>query len=267
MKTMLKNCQPSDLTNDQPSPEGAGLPSRDILGISVSIATTQEAIGHLDDRVQKHIPTCVAFLNANTSNLAASQPRLEAVLKSWTVFSDGIGADIASRVLHGAAFPENLNGTDFVPLFLRDTRHVLRIFILGGRPDVLQRAVDEFRCLAPQHQYVGSQHGYFQPIEVPAIVETIKNAQADVLLVAFGTPLQEYWLAEHFSATQCRLAICVGGLLDFVSGAKPRAPQWVRRIRMEWIYRLMLEPGRMWRRYLLGNIRFLARVTRAVMAR
>jgi exopolysaccharide biosynthesis WecB/TagA/CpsF family protein len=256
-----------DMSKTTASHEFADLPSRDILGIDVLVATTQEAVDYLDRRLVTRIPTCVAFLNANTSNVAASDPELKAVLQKWVILCDGIGADIASRVLHGTAFPENLNGTDFTPLFLRKTRHVLRVFVLGGRADVLQRAVDEFRRQAPQHQYVGSQHGFFQPQEIPAIIEGIRNKQADILLVAFGTPLQELWLAEHFAATHCRLAFCVGGLLDFVSGAKPRAPLWIRRIRLEWVYRLMLEPGRMWRRYLLGNVRFLARVARAAVTR
>ncbi|HWP26989.1 MAG TPA: WecB/TagA/CpsF family glycosyltransferase [Xanthobacteraceae bacterium] len=251
----------------QAPPLVAELPSRKIMGVPVSVATTEQALAYLDDRLQRRVPTRVAFFNANTSNVAAAQPRLAAALQDFVVFCDGIGADIASWVLHGSAFPDNLNGTDFVPLFLRSTRHALRVFVLGSRPDVLQRAVAAFRHQAPQHEYVGSHHGYFQPDEVPAIVERIKNLQADVLLVALGTPLQEFWLADHFAATQCRMGIAVGGLLDFVSEEKPRAPLWVRRIRMEWVYRLMLEPGRMWRRYIIGNVRFMARLARAALAR
>ncbi len=256
-----------EMAESEPLHARADLPVRDILGIRVSVATTPQAVDCLDDRLQQHTPTCVGFFNANTSNQAASQPRLAELLQGWLVFCDGIGADIASRVLYGAAFPENLNGTDFTPHFLRHTRHKLRVFVLGGHPDVTQRATDELKRQAPQHQYVGSQHGYFRPEDVPAIVGSIRNLKTDLLLVAFGTPLQEFWLADHFAATQCRLGFAVGGLLDFVSGNKPRAPLWVRRVRMEWIYRLILEPRRMWRRYILGNARFLARVAYAAIAK
>jgi exopolysaccharide biosynthesis WecB/TagA/CpsF family protein len=265
---MLAMEQPlSDMPKAAPSHALGDLPLREILGIAVSVATARQALDLLDNRLQQRMPTRVAFFNAHTSNVAAIEPRLKAVLQSCVVFCDGIGADIASRVLHGSAFPENLNGTDFVPYFLRNTCHVLRVFVLGGRADVLQRAIAEFRRQAPQHQYVGSQHGYFRPQEIPEIIDAIRRARADVILVALGTPLQEYWLDDHFSATQCRLGICVGGLLDFVSGEKPRAPLWLRRMRMEWTYRLMIEPGRMWRRYVLGNVRFLARVARAALAK
>lgn len=263
MNTMTKEQLPAETAKAPAVP--AELPARNILGISVSVATAEQALAYLDGRLQRRVPTRVAFFNANTSNVAAAQPRLAAVLQDFVIFCDGIGADIASWILYGSAFPENLNGTDFVPRFLRDTRHTLRIFVLGGHPDVVQRAVKEFQRQAPQHAYVGSQHGYFRPDEVAAIVDRIRGLNVDLILVALGTPLQEFWLADHFAATQCRLGFSVGGLLDFVSGEKPRAPLWVRRIRMEWIYRLLLEPRRMWRRYVIGNVQFLARVGLAVL--
>jgi exopolysaccharide biosynthesis WecB/TagA/CpsF family protein len=243
------------------------LPTRDILGIPVSVATKEEALRFLDDRLQQSMPTCVSFLNANGSNLAANQPLLAAAYHEFVVFNDGIGVDIASRMLHGNVFPDNLNGTDFVPWALCNTCHSLRIFILGGDEGVAQRGGAEFQRLAPQHHYVGSHQGYFDKNEIPEILASITHAQTDFLIVALGTPLQELWLAENFLATHCKLAICVGGLLDFISGTKPRAPKWMRQIRFEWLYRIMLEPRRMWRRYLVGNLRFLARVVRAMMGR
>lgn len=257
----------SEMAKISASSGNPALRSRDIFGVPVLAATIAEALAYLDDRLQDGAPACVGFLNANTSNVAADQPRLAALLRDWVIFCDGIGADIASRVLHGVPFPENLNGTDFVPHFLRNTRHILRVFTLGGRPDVLQRALDEFRRQAPQHQYVGSQHGYYRPDEAALVINAIKRADANVILVALGTPLQEYWLADHFAATGCRLGFAVGGLLDFVSGEKPRAPLWLRGMRLEWTYRLILEPQRMWRRYILGNAIFLWRVARAAVTR
>lgn len=92
------------------------------------------------------------------------------------------------------------------------------------------------------------------------IVAKIVASKADVLLVAMGNPLQELWLAEHLQATGCRLGIGVGALFDFLSGDVARAPLWVREARLEWVYRLLLEPGRLWHRYLVGNPVFLMRV-------
>jgi alpha-1,3-mannosyltransferase len=92
------------------------------------------------------------------------------------------------------------------------------------------------------------------------IVAKIVASKADVVLVAMGNPAQETWLAENLAATGCRLGFGVGALFDFLSGDVVRAPRWVRAVRMEWVYRLFREPGRLWRRYLLGNPMFLMRV-------
>jgi alpha-1,3-mannosyltransferase len=91
-------------------------------------------------------------------------------------------------------------------------------------------------------------------------VAKIWASQADVVLVAMGNPRQEMWLAENLEATGCRLGFAVGALFDFLAGDVSRAPIWMRSTRLEWIYRLLREPGRLWRRYLLGNPIFLLRV-------
>ena len=84
----------------------------------------------------------------------------------------------------------------------------------------------------------------------------------DILLVAMGVPRQEFWIAKNITSSHCTLPIAVGALLDFLSGSVPRAPAWMRRLRLEWVFRLIVEPGRLWRRYVLGNPVFLARVVR-----
>jgi alpha-1,3-mannosyltransferase len=92
------------------------------------------------------------------------------------------------------------------------------------------------------------------------VIETIRNARADVLLVAMGNLEQELWLTDHLAETGCVLGFGVGGLFDFMAGAVPRAPQWVRAAHLEWLYRMAQEPRRLWRRYLLGMPIFLLRV-------
>ncbi|MDD3471568.1 MAG: WecB/TagA/CpsF family glycosyltransferase, partial [Syntrophaceae bacterium] len=88
----------------------------------------------------------------------------------------------------------------------------------------------------------------------------IKDSGAHLLLVAFGAPRQDLWINEHLDETNAKVAIGVGGLFDFYSGRIPRAPVWMREIGMEWLYRLLQEPGRLWKRYLIGNGIFLSRV-------
>ncbi|HNW79296.1 MAG TPA: WecB/TagA/CpsF family glycosyltransferase, partial [Candidatus Competibacteraceae bacterium] len=106
----------------------------------------------------------------------------------------------------------------------------------------------------------GTQHGYFSPAEEGEIIARINASGAGVLLVAFGVPRQELWLAEHHEVLLPPVRMGVGGLFDFYSGRIPRAPLWLREIGLEWVWRLIQEPGRMWRRYILGNPLFLYRV-------
>jgi exopolysaccharide biosynthesis WecB/TagA/CpsF family protein len=113
-----------------------------------------------------------------------------------------------------------------------------------------------------RHRVAGVHHGYFSHDLNDAIVERIKQSGADLLLVALGNPAQEIWISQNLRATGCSLAFGVGGLFDFAAQNVARAPLWMRVHGLEWLYRLMQEPGRMWPRYLIGNWVFLGRVAR-----
>lgn len=237
-------------------------PRLDILGIPVLAATTSEAVRVIDDRREAGASFGVAFLNAHASNLAAGQPAFAEALRDMLVLNDGTGVDVAARVLAGQRFPENLNGTDFVPAFLRETRDAHRVFLLGGRPGVAERARDVLAAANPRHQFVGAQHGYFDEVETSRIVEEIRGSGTTLLLVAMGNPHQELWIRAHLAGTGAAIAFGVGALFDFVAGQVVRAPTLMRRLGVEWVWRLMLEPKRLFRRYVLGNPLFLLRVAR-----
>lgn len=239
-----------------------GIDRRSVLGVPVVAAGTGEAIERIDRALEAGQAGIVAFLNSHAANIASRDGELRRSLRQATVLNDGIGLDMASRILFGSAFPANLNGTDFVPAYLARTRHRHRLFLLGARPDVVASAADRFADRFPQHRVVGCHHGYFADDQGVAIAQRIRDSGADLVLVALGNPRQEIWAARHFEATGARLAFCVGALFDFAAGAVPRAPPWIRRLRAEWIFRLAIEPRRMWRRYLIGNVTFLARVLR-----
>jgi exopolysaccharide biosynthesis WecB/TagA/CpsF family protein len=250
--------------NAMPPP---ALPVRDIMGVAVTAATADDAIRAIDARLARGEHVMLAFMNAHTSNLAGADESYRSLLNRFTVLNDGVGIDIASRILHGERFPENLNGTDFVPLYLARTSRPFRVFLLGARPGVADEAADALLSLAPQHTIAGRRDGYFAPEEAGRIAEDIARTQADVVLVALGNPGQERFIADQFAAMQAPLAIGVGALFDFLSGRVSRAPALVRRLRSEWIYRLALEPGRLWRRYILGNFKFISRLLWVRMGR
>src|SRR5262245_58459189 len=112
----------------------SGTKVRTILGVPICVKTANEGVSLLDERFQRRSPTIVAFANAHSLNIAASDASFRAALRSCLVFNDGIGTDIASRILYGSSFPENLNGTDFKPRYLRQTAHQFSIFLLGSKP-------------------------------------------------------------------------------------------------------------------------------------
>ena len=233
---------------------------RSILGVDVMPMTQLEAIDFLGENIREGRFTKVAFLNAHVANLASTDEAFRRTLEAFVVFPDGIGVDIASSVLHGHPFPANLNGTDFVPAFIGSQTVPLRIGLIGATAANVQLAADHLRAFAPQHEIVMVQDGYFSKADEPAILSRLEEVRPDILLVEMGVPRQERWIAEHLTERHCTIALGVGALLDFMSGTIPRAPLRLRRLGLEWLFRLVVEPMRLWRRYVLGNPLFLMRV-------
>ena len=177
------------------------------------------------------------------------------------LLNDGSGINLASKLIFRQSFPDNLNGTDFTPYFLDHCATPLRIFLFGARPAVAARAANYFVRRWPQHRIVGYHHGYFSSTEEAQILSTIKAAKPSLVLVAMGNGLQERWV-EKLVPDVALSAWGIGALFDFLCGEVHRAPSWMRSLGIEWAYRLLQEPGRMWRRYLIGNPKFVVRVLR-----
>lgn len=239
----------------------------DILGLEVLAATRAEAVAAMDRAVAAPEPALICYLNAHISNIAWRNPALTAALERSLLMNDGVGVDLAAKWIHGEPFPENLNGTDMTPRFLAETEHRLKVFLLGARPTVAELAQIALRKIAPRHDYVGARGGYFPDERSDEVAAEIRASGADVVIVCMGAPRQEIWTAAHLEAMGCKAAICAGALFDFLSHGKRRAPPFVRKYRFEWLWRLMLEPRRLFRRYVLGNPLFVMRVIRARLVR
>lgn len=235
-------------------------PSMDILGVPVASLSWADAIAMLDRHIADRDFTPVGFLNAHNANVACTDPEFAAALERFLVLPDGVGVDIAARMLHGHVFPDNLNGTDFVPALVQAIRRPLVVGLLGATRENAGGAAEKLGLLAPWHRYEVIHDGFFHKEDEPGIVARIADVRPDILLVAMGVPRQEFWIARNLSGAHCTMPIAVGALLDFLSGAVPRAPLWMRQARLEWVFRLWIEPGRLWRRYIVGNPVFLARV-------
>ncbi len=177
-------------------------------------------------------------------------------IEDVVIVNDGLGMDIASIIVHGRKFKANLNGTDFMPYFFSVSKKKLRVFLLGGSPTAISGAAYYLEHKLG-HVVVGTCDGYEGINNVTNLVEIINEATADVVLVALGNAQQEEWILDHYQKINASFFAGVGGLFDFWSGDKPRAPKWVQDIRMEWFYRLCIEPKRLYKRYTLDALKFL----------
>lgn len=239
-----------------------------LLGFDIVHAKLAETVYWIADRAQSRTPTQIAFLNAHCANVARKDWRYRDTLRTVdALLPDGSGVALAAR-LDGKTLGDNLNGTDlFGPLCRCLAFRKIPVFFLGGRDGVASAAAEHARASFPNLKIAGHRHGYFSPREEDAVIEEINASGARVVFVAFGVPDQDTWLARVRHRLHAPVVLGVGGLLDFVSGRIPRAPEWMRRTGLEWLYRLKCEPKRMWRRYLIGNATFIAHAAAHALGR
>jgi N-acetylglucosaminyldiphosphoundecaprenol N-acetyl-beta-D-mannosaminyltransferase len=220
-----------------------------------------EAIELLLGRLLKRQGGRVYYANAHTMVTAAKNSALsEALQRSDLLLADGSGVRWGSALL-GTPLRHNLNGTDLVPSLCKTgATKGLSIYFLGAKPGIAQQAAANLKKACPGLVIAGTQHGYFSEAETPQVLEAIRFARPQLLLVAMGVPTQEIWIDQY--ATQLPGITCmgVGGLFDFVAKRVVRAPYFIRAIGMEWLWRLAMEPNRLWRRYIIGNLVFLSLV-------
>jgi exopolysaccharide biosynthesis WecB/TagA/CpsF family protein len=232
-----------------------------VLGVPFTLCAVSDAVDRISDMLVSGGSHQVVIANAHTLNLAADDPAYRGVLAGADlVLRDGVGVELAAR-LAGVEAGHNFVGTDFVPELLRrlGPRDV-RVFLFGAEPGVAEQAADALRARGAHVNIVGTAPGYG---EVARVARQIRAARPDVLLVALGNPTQECWIDEHREELGVPVSIGVGALFDYLAGRVRRAPQWVLRLRAEWLFRLVVEPKRLWRRYVMGNPRFVWRVLRS----
>jgi exopolysaccharide biosynthesis WecB/TagA/CpsF family protein len=236
----------------------------EILGVPIARLDPETALSEAQRLYEDANPAMVAYVNAHTANLAVADPSYAEVLRrADLLLNDGKGMMLAGLIL-GRRFPADLNGNFFTPMLLERAEELgWPVYILGARPGVAERVAGVLRTKHPGLEIVGTMHGHFTVHEEPDVVARVCKAEPGVILVGMGNPLQERFLARWLSETGARLGVGVGAYLDFQIGEVPRAPAWMNRIGIEWVHRLLQEPRRMWRRYLIGNPLFVARVLRS----
>lgn len=230
-----------------------------ILGVPVDVITMGEAVARIDGFIEKRTPVLVATANAEMLMRATHDGALRRILQGAAMVTpDGAGTVWAAHHL-GHAMPERVAGYDMVQELMREApaKH-RRIFFFGSAPGVADKAKKKAEQLYPGIEIVGTRNGFFTAADEPAIIEEIKAAHPDILLAALGVPKQEKWLAKHLGELGVPVAIGVGGTFDVMAGVMKRAPRWMQRAKLEWLFRGMMQPQRAGR--LLALPRFVLKV-------
>lgn len=195
------------------------------------------------------------FLNAHCFNLAQKDREYFDILNSCDyLLNDGIGIKIASKI-EKLVLKKNLNGTDFIPEIAEmASKKGYKIFLLGAKDGIAEEAAVKLKEKFEGLQIAGVHSGYGLD---DSVLELINNSKADILIAGMGVPMQEKWIRENKRKLACvKLFVGGGAILDFLSQKIRRAPLFMRKFGLEWVFRLCLEPGRLWRRYLVGNFLF-----------
>jgi N-acetylglucosaminyldiphosphoundecaprenol N-acetyl-beta-D-mannosaminyltransferase len=260
-----------DAEDATPAPARLPLPPRFVLGrvpidrITMDYAAVLivEALLHRGELP----PLTVVGPNAHLVTMAEDDSRFaEAMQDADLAVPDGISVVMASRLL-GAPLPERVTGGDLMERMCAEAAHYrLRVFFLGGLPGAAVMAAHQLRKRYPGLEICGT---YAPPLgfendaaELARIERAVAEAAPDLLCVAFGAPKQEIWMQENREYLPVGAIMAVGAAFDTQAGLRRRAPHWIQRIALEWLFRLLMEPRRLWRRYLIGNARFAVLVIR-----
>lgn len=240
----------------------------ELLDIAFANISLEHALKRVTQALQRPDSDNLFFVNAHCLNTTFDNDDYRRALGAASlVLPDGSGIK-AGCEMNGEALTANLNGTDLFPhlceLFSKTGDGV---FLLGAAPGTAERVAEWAQTHAPGLTICGCRDGFFSDDDENALIAQINRSGARVLFVAMGVPRQELWLQRVRDQLNTRLNIAVGGLFEFYGGNIPRAPLWMRKAGIEWTWRLLQEPGRMWRRYLVGNPLYLSRVWREKRSR
>ncbi len=254
---------PAPATGDGEGPTATSRQSATLFDIPIDLAEPTELLRTISGWASEHETKRVMYVNAHVVNQSRVTPGLaDALRRADLVYCDGYGVRLAARVLNRPV-PHRMTGADWIWGLARMCElagHPL--YLLGSEPPLASEAAARLKHFYPQLDVAGTHHGFFD-LESPhneRVIEHITEHRPRIVLVGMSSPKQELWVERYADRLEGAVVWTVGALFDYVSGHVPRAPRWLADNGLEWIFRLAIEPQRMWRRYLLGNPVFLHRV-------
>ena len=231
---------------------------RRFFGSEVDLLTMDETILSVEQIIERAVPTQHVVINVSKLMMMQRDPKLMEIINSCPVINaDGQGIVWGARWM-GIPVPERVAGIDlFIKLIERAAQKGYRLYFFGAEQVVVERVVEIFKGQYPSLQVAGWRNGYYKPEEEDEIVEQIRESRADILFVAMSSPMKEFFLKRNLSVMNVPFVMGVGGSFDVVAGKTKRAPLWMQKAGMEWLYRLLCEPSRMFKRYISSNFSFL----------
>ncbi len=232
-------------------------PLRNILEINISSIPLKEISSVINDLINTGDKNIFYYVNAHCLNLASKNLDYKNALNSATlVYSGGLGPVLASRILNQPII-ERVPTPDFIEnVFAEAEKRKWRIFLLGSSNKSLQKVQIVLKDKFPKIIICGIQNGFYKKSEEMSIVENINKKKPKILIVGMGPPKQELLIQKYKNKIKASTLWGVGALFDVISGTMPRAPFWMQKMGIEWLYRLLQEPRRLWKRYIFGNIEF-----------
>ena len=242
-------------------------PPINILGVQVHPLTVDQLHEELAQLIETDAHAEVLHVNVHGMNLSADNPWLRDYLnQAEIVFCDGAGIILGARIL-GQHIPERITYADWMwQLAEFAAARGYSFYFLGAKPGIAQTAADRMIERFPELKIAGVRDGYFNKDnghpDNEAVLADINAARPNILIVGMGMPMQERWLLDNWSRIDANIALTGGAVFDYISGDLKRAPAWMTNNGLEWLGRLLIEPRRLWQRYIVGNPVFLARVIR-----
>lgn len=238
-----------------------------VFGVPIAALTLRQIPQVCISLIKKGGKNTFFYVNAHCLNLANRDPEYKDILKKADlVYSGGLGPVLAAKIL-GDSLLERTPTPDFIDKIFKACASVgWSIFMLGTTKDSLEAAVGKITEKFPELKIVGYHHG-FSAINSRQVISQINKARPDIILVGMGTTKQEKWIARHINKIDTKVFWAVGALFDVISGRLPRAPVFMQKMGLEWLYRLIQEPKRLWKRYLIGNMLFLRSVFITLLCR
>jgi len=234
----------------------------DFLGIKINILTKNGLVEKILEFALSGKRKTITYLNAHCVNVAFNDREYKKLLNlSDIIHADGMSIIWASLFL-GRPLPERVNISDFSDkLFKKMIEKRINLYFLGSKEEVVRRAVENLRKKYRLISVVGFHHGYFTDLEEKEIIKEINGLRPNILIIGMSVPKQEKWIFKHLNELEVNLYWSAGsGMFDNLSGSVKDAPRWMAHIGLEWLHKLCQEPGRLWKRYLIGNFLFVHRV-------